>query len=120
MKKTLSSYPRRISNRFAMPAVAQEQNTVDPEMRQQIETALVKFEETSNKHDAAAMAALFTLDAVQVLDWGEGGTFSGRQAIEKDYALDFAASPPEFVEKLFQVYAIGDKISAISEWSDGI
>jgi uncharacterized protein (TIGR02246 family) len=104
---------------FAVPSTAQEQNTVDPQVRQEIEAALMKFAEAFNKHDAAAMAALFTLDAVQVLDWGEGGTFSGQQAIEKNYAVDFASSPPEFVEKLIQVYAIGDKISAISAWSHG-
>lgn len=91
---------------FAMPALAQKENTVDPEVHQQIEAELMKFEEAFNKHDAAAMAALFTVDAVQVLDWGEGGTFSGQKAIEEHYALDFASSPPEFVEKLTQVYAI--------------
>ena len=79
---------------FALPTLAQEQNTVDPEVRQQIEAAHMKFVEAFNKHDAAAMAALFTFDAVQMLDWGEGGTFSGQQAIEKHYALDFASSPP--------------------------
>jgi uncharacterized protein (TIGR02246 family) len=94
---------------FALPTFAQEQKKVDPEVRQQIEAALVKFQEAFNKHAAAAIADLFTLDAVQVPDWGEGGTFSGQQAIEKHYALDFAASPPEVVEKLIQVYAIGDK-----------
>ncbi|HYZ72581.1 MAG TPA: nuclear transport factor 2 family protein [Chthoniobacterales bacterium] len=105
---------------FAGPALAQEQNTVDPEVRQQIEAEHTKFVEAFNKHEAAAMAALFTFDAVQMLDWGEGGTFSGQQAIEKHYALDFASSPPKLVGKLTQVYAIGDKISAISEWSSGL
>jgi ketosteroid isomerase-like protein len=105
---------------FAGPALAQEQNTVDPEVRQQIEAAHMKFVEAFNQHDAAAMAALFTFDAVQMLDWGEGGTFSGQQAIEKNYAIDFASSPPEFAEKLIQVYAIGEEISAISEWSHGM
>jgi ketosteroid isomerase-like protein len=104
---------------FAVPALAQEQNTVDPEVRQQIEAALLKFEEAFNNHDAAAMATLFTVDAVQVLNWGEGGTFSGQQANEKNYAVDFASRAPEFVEKLIQVHAIGDEISAISEWSHG-
>jgi hypothetical protein len=28
---------------FAMPAIAQEQNTVDPEVRQQIEAAVLKY-----------------------------------------------------------------------------
>jgi uncharacterized protein (TIGR02246 family) len=105
---------------FAATSIAQEQSTVDPQVRQEIEAALMKFEEAFNKHDAAGTATLFTLEAVQVLDWGEGGTFCGQQAIEKHYAADFASSPPEFVEKLIQVYAIGDKISATSEWSYGI
>jgi uncharacterized protein (TIGR02246 family) len=104
---------------FAVPTLAQEQNTVDPEVRQQIEAVLVSFGEAFNKHDAAAVATLFTLDAVLVLDWGEGGTFCGQQAIEKHYAVDFASSPPEFAEKLVQVYAIGDRISTISEWRHG-
>jgi uncharacterized protein (TIGR02246 family) len=105
---------------FALPTYTQQKDTLDPEVRQQIEAALMKFNEAYNKHDATAIAALFTPDAVQVLDWGEGGTFSGQQDIEKHYALDFPSSPPELVEKLIQVYAIGDKISAISEWSSGI
>ena len=105
---------------FALPTFAQQTNTPDPQVRREIEAALMKFDEAFNKHDAAAIAALFTLDAVQVLNWGGGGTFSGQQAIEKNYAVDFASSPPEFVEKLIHVYAIGGEISAISEWSHGI
>jgi ketosteroid isomerase-like protein len=104
----------------AVPALAQDTNTVDPQVRQEIEAALIKFGEAFNKHDAIAMAALFTVDAVQMLDWGEGGTFSGQQAIEKHYAIDFASSPPKFAEKLIQMNAIGDEISAISEWSQGM
>ena len=72
---------------FAGPALAEEQDTVDPQVRQEIEAALLKFEEAFNNHDSAAMATLFTVDAVQVLDWGEGGRFSGQQAIEKNYAV---------------------------------
>ena len=105
---------------FVLPTFGEEKNAVDPEVRQQIEAAHMKFVEAFNKHDAAAIADLFTFDAVQMLDWGEGGTFSGQQAIEKHYALDFASSPPKLVGKLIQLYAIGDKISAISEWSSGL
>jgi ketosteroid isomerase-like protein len=57
------------------------------QVRQEIEAALLKFEEAFNNHDSAAMATLFTVDAVQVLDWGEGGMFSDQQAIEKNYAV---------------------------------
>src|SRR5246127_655429 len=65
---------------FAWPTLAQEQNTVDPEVRQQLEAVNMKLVEAQNKGDAAAIAALFTQDAVQV--WyglSEGGLASGEQ-----------------------------------------
>jgi hypothetical protein len=40
---------------FAVPLFAQEQNTVDPEVRQQIEAVLMKLAEAYNKHDLAAI-----------------------------------------------------------------
>ena len=52
---------------FTLPIFAQEQNTVDPEVRQQIEAAVLKYQEACNNYDAAATAALFTLDAVEVV-----------------------------------------------------
>jgi hypothetical protein len=106
---------------FAVPAFAQEQNTVDPEVRQQIEAVLKKFDEAFSKHDAAAIADLFTIDAIEVgeKEWGGGGTVSGQQDIAKRYAADFASSPPDLVSKLIQVYAIGSEVSAISEWIRG-
>jgi ketosteroid isomerase-like protein len=104
---------------FAVPTLAQEQNTVDPEVRQQIEAVLVKLGEAYNKHDAAAITALYTQNAVQMWDWENVGPFYGQQAIEKNYAGHFASSPGEFVDKLVQVSAIGNKISAISEYSVG-
>ena len=57
---------------FALPVLAQEQNTVDPELRQQIEAVLMKFDDAYNKHDAAATPALYTQDAVhgnRKVDW---------------------------------------------------
>jgi ketosteroid isomerase-like protein len=104
---------------FAVPAVAQEQNTVDPEIRHQIEAVDTKLGEAQNKHDATAVADLFTLDAIRVLDWTGGGTINGREAIEKDFAVHFASNPPDVSGKLVQVYAVGDEMSAISEWSAG-
>jgi ketosteroid isomerase-like protein len=105
---------------FAVPSIAQEQNTVDPEVRQQIEAVLMKFDDAYNKHDAAATAALYTQDAVRVLSWeSEGGLASGRQAIEKKFAVDFASSPGNASHKLLQVYAVGNEMSVISEWSAG-
>jgi hypothetical protein len=93
---------------YAAPALAQDRNTVDPQVRQEIEAALIKFEEAFNKHDAAAIADLFTLDAVQV--WARetaGGVASGQQAIKKRYEAELAASPDIIRRKLVQVYPIG-------------
>ena len=92
---------------FAVPALAQEQNTVDPDVRQQIEAVHMKFVEAQNKGDAAAIAALFTQDAVEVVgsEMADAGSLaSGREAIEKRYATHFASSPSNMVTKLVQVY----------------
>jgi ketosteroid isomerase-like protein len=70
---------------FAAPAFAQQTSTsVSDQDHQQIEDLIAKkLEEACNKNDAAAMAAIFTEDAVQV---APEGLFSCRQAIEKRYA----------------------------------
>jgi len=101
---------------FVLPAVAQEQNAVDPEVRQQIEAVHMKYVEAENKGDAAAIAALFTHDAVQMWYGGsEGGLASGQQAIEKRYRINFAAPSP-FDSKIVQIYPIGSDICAITEY----
>jgi len=53
-----------------------------------------------------------------VLDWTVG-TLSGRDAIEKDFAAYFASGPSEVVGKSVQMYAVGNEIVDISEWSSG-
>ena len=104
---------------FGLPTFAQEHNAVDPEVGQQIAAVNTKLGEAQNKHDAAAAAALYTFDAVKVLDWYGGGTFLGREAIEKDFAVQFASSPPDVIGKLLQMYALGDEMTDISAWSAG-
>jgi hypothetical protein len=100
---------------LAVPALAQEQNTVDPEIRHQIEAALLKYHEAYNKSDAAATAAQFTEDAVEIWQGvAEGGLASGQQAIKKRYEAELAASP-HITGKLVQVYTIGNDICAITE-----
>ncbi len=79
-------------------------------MRQQIEAVLKKFDEAFSRHDAAEVGEM---------EWDGGGTVSGQQDIKKRYAADFAASPPDLVSNLVQVYAIGSEVSAISEWIRG-
>ena len=51
---------------FTVPTLAQEQDVVTPEIRQQIEAAVMKFQDAYNKHDPIALAALYTQDGVEV------------------------------------------------------
>ena len=51
---------------FALPAFAQEQKTVDPKMRQEVEAIEMKFQEAYNNRDVATISALHTQDAVEV------------------------------------------------------
>ena len=67
---------------FALPTFAQEKDTIDPQTRQQLEAIIKKYQEAFNKHDAAAMAAFYTEDAVLESPLG---VFSGRAGVEKYY-----------------------------------
>ena len=83
---------------LALPTFAQQPNTPDPRIAQQRDIlgdakALGEFgeftqrrDEAYSKNDAAAVAALFTEDALFV---APDGMFSGRQAIEKKYEGTF-------------------------------
>jgi ketosteroid isomerase-like protein len=102
---------------FAAPVLAQEQNTVDPEVRQQIEATMAKQDEAFNKNDAAGCTADYTQDAVEVWEWETaGGAAVGHEAIEKRAAAMLASNPAKLVRKLIQVYPVGDAICAISEF----
>jgi uncharacterized protein (TIGR02246 family) len=68
---------------FAVPTLAQEKDAVDPQVIEQLAQIDKKYSEAVNNNDAAAVAALFTEDAVYVTD---RGLVYGRQAIEKQYA----------------------------------
>ena len=65
-------------------------------------TVEMKFQEAYNNRDAAAIAALYTGDAVEVRTWQ--GTFSGQEAIMRVFADEFALSPGKMVNKLLQVH----------------
>jgi hypothetical protein len=102
---------------FAMPALAQVQSAVDPEVRQQIEAVTKRREEAYNKYDAAAWAAFYTQDAIDVWSWlSEGGAAVGLPAILKRYSDEFASYPAKQSFKVVQVYAIGNEICAVTEF----
>jgi uncharacterized protein (TIGR02246 family) len=68
---------------FAVPVLAKEKDTADPQMAQQIRALAMKYDAAFNRNDPAAVAALYTEDAVFVTPQG---TFYGPQAIEKRHA----------------------------------
>jgi ketosteroid isomerase-like protein len=65
---------------LAVPAFTQQKDTIDSQIDEQITK---KFDEAFNNGDAAALAALYTEDAVQVTP--QGPVF-GREAIQKLFA----------------------------------
>ena len=79
----------------------------------------MKFDEAYNKHDAAAIAELFTPDAVEVFRWGsEGGAAVGQQGIRKRYESEASeGSATNMTNKLVQIYAIGSDICAFADRS---
>jgi uncharacterized protein (TIGR02246 family) len=100
---------------FALPTFAQEKAAVDPETRQQIEDTYKRRLDAYNKHDAPAIAALFTEDAVFVNSTGFGDALSsGQEDIKKRYELDLA-SGTDVSGRILQVYAVGSEVCAISE-----
>jgi hypothetical protein len=74
----------------ALPALAQEQNAVDPEVRQQIEASIMKADEAFNRSDAAGCTADYTQDAIEVWSWETaGGVAISQRAIEIRAAVRF-------------------------------
>jgi uncharacterized protein (TIGR02246 family) len=119
MKTLLLSALVGLAIRLALPTFAQQQDTVAPEIREQIEAVLMKFDEAYNKHDAAAIADLFIPDAVDVFRWRtEGGAAVGKQAIKKRYESETSeSSATNMNHKLIQAYAIGSDICAFADRS---
>jgi uncharacterized protein (TIGR02246 family) len=101
---------------FTVPTLAQQKETVDPQIAQQIAALAAKFDEAFNRNDAAAVAAFYTEDGVRVTPHG---TFSGRQAIEKDYAkFDFQQNQSnDRACKVDQVNADGNDLRALGTWT---
>ena len=105
---------------FALPAVAQQKDTLDPQLRQVADALSKKFDEAYDNNDAAAVAALFTEDAVLVTTQG---TIYGREAIEKHYADVFQkvhfsnhiAKPDQYSPHI--IGTAGNEIWATGEWS---
>ena len=102
---------------FALPTFAQQTNTSDQQLREQLVPLGKKDVEAWNNNDAAALAALYTEDAIKVTPQGP---IHGRQAIEKWLAQVFKNwHPKNYIDKIDSLRIIGtaDNIAANGEWS---
>jgi len=83
---------------FALPTFAQQKDSADPQTTQKILALFKALNEAQNNYDAAAIAAFFTRDAVNVT---EGGPITGQQAIQKWYTdLYQRWRPKNHIDKL--------------------
>ena len=114
---------------FALPSFGQQKDTPEPQIVQQRDLLGVasavdesgelhrKLDEAYNKNDAAAVAALFTEDALLV---EPGGLFSGRQDIERRYADTFQRSPVISFNSGFERHylnAIDNAVWGAGQWT---
>ena len=90
---------------FAVPAFAQQKDTVDPQIIEQLNALTKKFIEAVDNNDAAAVAAVFTEDAVFVTDTGP---VYGRDAVEKYWA------------DLFKQFHVSNHVSKDDQYSPHI
>lgn len=82
--------------------------------RQQLDALATRYAEAANRHDAAAIAALFTEDGVFV---SPEGIVSGRPAIEKLYRDTFnAAAVSGTAIKTTELHVVGDLAWAVGQW----
>jgi ketosteroid isomerase-like protein len=106
---------------FAVPASAQEKEEANPflyrailaspQLAQQLDVINRQLDEAFNKHDAVAVAALFTTNATLVAPLG---IVSGQDGMEKYFTDVFQrANPSDQLTKISYVYAFGGDLCAI-------
>jgi uncharacterized protein (TIGR02246 family) len=103
---------------FALPAFAQEKDKVDPKVEQQIRVLAANYDAAVNKHDPAAVAALYAQDAVRATALNDG-TFYGRPAIEKAYAkYDFGRwQVSNYFTRIYRLVPVGNEVRSTGTWS---
>jgi ketosteroid isomerase-like protein len=106
---------------LSVPTLAQQPKAVDAEVRKQIEAVFTEFQGAYNNHDVAAIAALYSPEAVELRSWR--GLFSGQEAIQRIFAFDFALGAGKIASELVQLCPVGNAIcqiahSNVGEWKD--
>jgi uncharacterized protein (TIGR02246 family) len=107
---------------FALPVLAEQKETLDAQAVEKADPLAGQFDKTSNSNDAAAVAALFTEDAVFITPQGP---IVGREAIEKQYAKWFKGGHTSNHKTMydpasFQIAGTADATAASGGWSSTI
>jgi uncharacterized protein (TIGR02246 family) len=102
---------------FAPPAFAQQNDTVDAEIAQQVRALASNYDAAFNRQDAVTVAGLYAENAV--FNTPEG-TFHGRQAIRELYAKRYfvEAHSKNVVTVVNEAIAAGNEVRATGTWSD--
>jgi hypothetical protein len=101
-ENTFAIYPGSVGNRPSHASPRQEPNTVDPEVRQEIEAVTKRREEAFNKHDAAAWSAFYTEFAIDVWSFQAEGAAVGLPAIKKSMRPILHLTPHGSHSRLFR------------------
>jgi uncharacterized protein (TIGR02246 family) len=96
---------------LVIPAAAQQPS--EQQVRPAIERLLETWDTAANRKDAAAVAALYTEDAVRVTP---RGISYGRAAIEKDLIETFKVTS-NIADKVEKVQVVGEVVLVTATWS---
>jgi ketosteroid isomerase-like protein len=104
---------------FALATSAQQKDTVDPKVEQQIRALAQKYDEAINSHDAATAASLFTQDGIGQIPESKVSPGHGRQGMEKAFARWFKFwQVHNYFTTVDRVTAVGNEIRSFGKWSD--
>jgi hypothetical protein len=104
---------------FALPSFAQQKDTVDLQVAEQVRALAARYDEAFNKNDATALGALFSEDAVLS---GLHGRFNGRQAIENFHSQHVFGRwhVNNRVTTVERVVSVSDEVSSSGRWSETV
>jgi uncharacterized protein (TIGR02246 family) len=96
---------------FAVPTFAQQKDTGDTKILQQVRSLAIEYENAYNRRDAAAVAALFAEDGVRV---NYTGQHHGRPAIANSYVkYDFQWwNCTDLLKRIDRVLSVGNRVIA--------
>jgi uncharacterized protein (TIGR02246 family) len=107
---------------FALPVLAQQKETLDAQAVEKADPLAGQYDRACNNNDAAAVAALYTEDAVFVTP---DGPIVGREAIEKQYEEwnkggHTSNHKTTYDPDSFQIAGTADTIALSGGWSETV